>query len=177
MASNSKSKNMRIAEDTKLGAGLVANHAKGETFVVNAKKQTVTQILALIKARIDATATVESTHAAWLEAVRAEQAVLEESNPTLAGVRQTLRTTLGESAQQLSDYGLAPRTTRRALTVEEKLLAKKRNAATRKARGTRGARQKAKIVGQVPAPDPQPTGARARASKGAVTNGAAPHTS
>jgi hypothetical protein len=174
MATNKKSKNERIAEDTKLGAGLTANNAKG-SFVVNAKTQTVDQILALIKARIDAAANVEATHAAWIAAVRAEQAVLEESNPILAGVRQTLRTTLGAEAQHLSDYGIVPHKTRHALTAEEQVLAKQRNAATRKARGTRGARQKAKVVGQVSAPAPQPTGASV--PTGAVTNGAAPHTS
>jgi hypothetical protein len=153
-----RTKQARIAEDTKLGDGVVTNYAKDASFEYSGAKHTVAEILAYIKARNDASGTVESTQAAWTNAVHAEKAVLAQSEPVLAGLRKFLLATLGNDAEKLAAFGLAPQKTRRALTAEELALAAKRRDATRAARGTRGSRQKARIVGQVPAPDPKPNG-------------------
>jgi hypothetical protein len=62
---------------------------------------------------------------------------------------QFVKTTFSNSPDVLADFGLKAKKARTPLTVEQKVAAAAKNAATRSARGTKGAKQKLAITGGV----------------------------
>jgi hypothetical protein len=130
-----RTKAQRIAHDVKLASGLGTELEPDHPFVVKGKTHTSAEVVALLWARIEAAHAVASAKAAWEDAIRAEEALVEKSQPVIDGVVETLRTTLGDGSEELAKLGVAPRKKRRALTAEEAVAAGRKRQATREARG------------------------------------------
>jgi hypothetical protein len=132
----------------------------GSTYTMVALEQ-------LIQSRIDAVNRVITAKAQWTEATAAFKALDPQVSKVVRGLRDYVINAFGETSPVLADFGFeAPK--KGTLTPEENVARAEKAAATRKARGTLGKKQKAKIKGAVvttapsagvvaaPAPAPAP---------------------
>jgi hypothetical protein len=155
--SNKPTKTTRIASDVQLTAGLKEHYAETDSLPFAVPPVTVAQILALLVARGDATHATAAAHGAWRNAVNAEKQNFTDSERVLRALRTWLRTVHGEDTKLLADFGLTPKKAPRVLTAEEKQAAAAKRAATRKARGVLGSRQRKKVVAPQTPAGPPPT--------------------
>ena len=112
-------------------------------------------IKAKIAADIAASDTAEQGHAAWLQQVDEERASHAEVDPIVSGVKQYVRLEIGNTDAvkgTLADFGMSPRK-KSVPTPATKVAAAAKAKATRAARGTKGAVEKAAIHA-APAPAP-----------------------
>jgi hypothetical protein len=84
---------------------------------------------------------------------------------------QFVKTTFSNSPDILADFGLKAKKARTPLTVERKATAVAKNAATRSARGTKGAKQKLEVTGAVTGVVVTPVTAAKPGPAAAVTSG------
>ncbi len=161
--STSKNKTMRGASVQKLVAG-VQKHFAGATLALDGTSYTDTQLVTFAQERANATAAVAAAYAAWRNAVKDERAKLDETETVFVALRHLVLAMFGPDFGTLSDFGIEPR--KRPTPTTEQLSKKlARDRATRAARHTLGAKEKAKIKGEVDAtepaipPSPAPNGA------------------
>ena len=110
--------------------------------VLMAKAEIITKLKAYLQLFID----VNVAKAAYLAAVVKRKAALVEMRDFYLAFVMALKQTLGPANQgQLPGFGIMPPTARALPTPETKALAKVKAAATRKARGTQGKKQKLAI--------------------------------
>lgn len=137
---------------TALIAGFKAGMPGGAaTFLVNNKSYAQADILATLGAIQAILAAVPGTELAYKAALQARDEAEPETLSMLNNVSTALRGALGTSPTGLAPYGLKARKARTALTTEQKVAMAAKSAATRKARGTLGKKQRAAIKGVVPA--------------------------
>jgi hypothetical protein len=149
----------RIAREQQLMEGLATHIGKIGVIVIKGKKHKVSDVLTMLQARVDASKPVTPAKMAWLQLVENERRVLAETSQLVADVREYVALVHGSSREVLAAFGIVPKT--RPLTVDEKTERVAKAQATRKARGTRGHRQKEKVKGIVedpPAPTPERNG-------------------
>jgi hypothetical protein len=139
---------------------------------------TPTQIVDELSKLVTLRADVDAARAATTTKVDAERAQLPALRAFMLGFVQALRVLFGTQADVMADFGLPPKKARTPLTVEQKAAAAAKRKATRTARGTKSAKAKKGIKGDVTgvvvtpvvveqiAPTPAPTAA--------PTTGAAP---
>ncbi len=120
---------------------------------------TPTALMALIQSRIDATNEVVTAKAAWLNASKTYKAIDAQVALVIRELRNVVIGYFGAASPKLADFGFAaPKRT--PLTPAKKAAAALKRAATRKARGTMGKKQKLAITGATasapaaPAPAP-----------------------
>jgi len=123
----------------------------GSTYTMAALKQ-------LIQSRIDAVNKVVNAKAQWHDATATYKALNTHVTEVVRGLRQYVISAFGASNPVLADFGFTP-PKKQALTPEQKVARALKAAATRKARGTMGKKQKAGIKGAVPAPATSPPAA------------------
>ncbi len=129
-------------------------------FVLGGKTMRRSDFTAILAKRVEATNKVDLARAAWLTAVHEERALMEETHEIVTMFRQILLLMFHSNPVALAACGLAPRRAPRKLTAEEQQQKVERAAATRKARGTLGRRQREKIraepdVRETPPPELQ----------------------
>ncbi len=125
----------------------------------------ISDITAKIAADIAASDASDKGHATWLALVDAERASHAVVDPLVTGVMQCVRLQFGDTdAVQgtLADFGMVP-TKKAVVPPATQVAAAVKNRATRAARGTKGAVQKAAIHG-TPAADPAVGSATAAAN-------------
>ncbi len=144
----SKSKDDR--DDRALQAGLLAHEGTVPSLMVGGTAHSVADLVAMLEGRVDARARTAAARAAWLQAVAEEKAGMAASEPRVSGARRALAVMYAGCNEELGDFGLKVRKTRRALTSEEKAAAVAKCKATRAARHTMGSRQRAKVTGTPP---------------------------
>jgi hypothetical protein len=137
----------------------------GSTYTMAALKE-------LIQSRIDAVNTVVNAKAHWLDASATYKALNTHVTEVVRGLRQYVISAFGASNPVLADFGFTP-PKKQALTPEQKVARALKAAATRKARGTMGKKQKAGIKGAVPAPAPSPAAEPSPAHTAATPAGTA----
>ncbi len=136
-----------VAQDQSLLAGVQKNLAN-QNFTVNDKACTTQDVVNVLQARISKGLAVQAARAALKAAMKDN---LDERSTT-AGFVSAFRTIVKgmfQSPSTLGDFGLEPRKSTKK-TLETKVTAVAKIAATRKARGTSGPKAKAKIKGSVP---------------------------
>jgi hypothetical protein len=190
-----RSTTTQVACDSALRDGITKNHKASEKLVANRKEVTMGEIAAALDERIKLGEAAALAREEARKATATHRAMVESTNVLVASVRTQIVARLGADDPGLLDYGIAPRKSRIALTVEEKAFKVARAMATREARGTKGKRELAKVRGAAPAqivlgeaPTPEATppggdavanGASAIAPSPTATNGAtlngAPH--
>jgi hypothetical protein len=103
---------------------------------------------AYVQRRIDLANAVETSRAAWLATVEAYDEMNAQANVVVQDLRNLVIAAFGEDSPKLADFGFAP-PKRPNLSPEQKAIAAQKRNATRKARRTMGARQRAEIKGSV----------------------------
>ena len=144
MRTNKQSRN---AADRKMIDGITKHLGKGASITFDGKKYSAAEIVKLLSGRIAARAGVESAKALLAKAVAAQNEQSQETTPVVSGLRQVCALLYKSQPEVLADLGIATRKSRPAMTVEEKAATVAKGRATRKARGTLGPRQRAKIHG------------------------------
>ena len=103
----------------------------------------------LLQADVASSDAVDQARAVWLKAVEAQKASRTQTNPVLRAIRNKVLGDHGDSrdaGEVLAEFGIAPRSTRKA-TSEEQVAAAKKRTATREARHTLGSKERSKIDG------------------------------
>jgi hypothetical protein len=125
----------------------------------------IADITAKITADIASSDTAEKGHATWLQQVDEERASHAVVDPLVSGVKKFVRLQWGDTdavQATLADFGMDP-TKKAVVPPATKVASAAKAKATRVARGTKGAVQKAAIHG-APAADPTVGSATAPAS-------------
>jgi hypothetical protein len=149
----------------KLIDGLNKHQAAFGGFMVNGAQVTTPQVVSKLGEIIATGLAVETTHASWQAAVKADLAERVNTAAFLSGVRQAILVAFHGQVDVLADFGLTQRKPR-VLTPQQKQAAAAKAKATRAARHTMGPKQKAAITGA--------SAAAAAASVPAATPPAAP---
>lgn len=105
-----------------------------------------TELLARIQATLDAIAGVKSARTALSQAVAIQKTAVAQARALRAGLKRYLQTKYGPNNPKLQEFGFTPTRTPKT-PVKAKAEAKVKAAATRKARGTKGSKQKLAITG------------------------------
>jgi hypothetical protein len=124
-------------------------HAPKAPFTVMGSSYPVSKIVSLAASVLQSRAAVSTAKGDWKNARVADAKVEAEIIPILVVVRGYLVGMLGNNAAAMATVGVAPRKRPPPLTVEQKVVANAKRAATRTARGTQGKKQKAKVTGNV----------------------------
>jgi hypothetical protein len=146
--------------DQKLIDGINKHSQTIPSLVFGGTSNPTTAIIAVLQARIATANAALSTRATWQSAVKADLDERAKTKTYVSGLRQALQLAFAGSIDGLADFGLKPRKQRAVRTPEEKAAAVAKAKATRAARHTMGAKQKAKVKGTapqaVPATPPSP---------------------
>jgi hypothetical protein len=110
---------------------------------------TATTLNQRLQKLVDATNGLLAAQNAARDAMAAMRAVDAQEGPLVQAYRRFLHATFATAAQSLADFGLEPMRVATPLTSEQKLVAVARAKATRKARGTKGRKQRLAIKGNV----------------------------
>ena len=107
---------------------------------------TPTSLVAFIQSHIDAANAIVTAKAAWEKAIATYTGIDKQAQIVLHDLKALVLATFGASSSRLADFGYKPRKVT-VLTPEQKAAASAKRAATRKARGTMGPKQKLKVTG------------------------------
>ncbi len=125
------------------------------TFTVQGTAYTQPELVAKYSAVQAVLNAVPAAARAHEDALEAREEADATTTKFLNDTQSAIRGALGSSSvTALAAYGLKPVKERKALTGEQNVVKATKAAATRKARGTLGKKQKAAIHGVVPAPAP-----------------------
>jgi hypothetical protein len=112
---------------------------------------TMAELEQLIQSRIDAANAVAGAKAHWHDGSATYKSLNKHVSQVVRALRQYVINSFGESSPVLADFGFTP-PKKATLTPEQKVARALKAAATRKARGTMGKKQKAPIKGTVTVP-------------------------
>jgi hypothetical protein len=147
MASNTPKKGNRpnnLLAYEKLVEGLTKHASEIPQLLIAGTTMKLGDLTSKIQARIAIAEAVETTHAPWQAAVKADQAATPEYREFFTALRQALLSAYAGKVEALADFGLSPRKVP-VLTPEKKAAAALKAQQTRLARGTKGKKQKALI--------------------------------
>ena len=147
--SRNSNKSTEAALATQLVAGTQKHFASVATLMFASGSFTPAQIETQLQ-QLATLRTGVSSAKATLQAKLATETVQAPALRTfLRDYVQFVMTTFSKSPDVLADFGLQPNKVKTPLTTEEKAAAVAKSKATRSARGTKGAKQKLKITGDV----------------------------
>jgi hypothetical protein len=124
-------------------------HFPSASFTLGNTAFTTASLVQLLQPLVDAIAAVDTAQASAKTAVAAMRAVRATVNPVISELTKWVRASFGTAASTLADFGLQPHKARTPMTAEAKTAAVAKRAATRKARGTAGKKQKLAVKGDV----------------------------
>ena len=150
MNPNAPNRPFTQAHDGQVMVGIKKNLQNVSSLPAGGSTFTMAAIEALVQSRIDAANAVDVARANWLEATAKYQALNTQVTPVVRSLRRYVIAAFGENSPVLADFGFTP-PKKAEMTPEAKVARAEKSAATRKARGTMGKKQKAKIKGTVPA--------------------------
>jgi hypothetical protein len=148
MNPNAPNRPFTQAHDGQVIVGIQKNLQNVSSLPIGGSILTMTAIETLVQSRIDAASAVDVARAKWLDATATYQAVNAQVTPVVGGLRRYVINAFGESSPVLADFGFTP-PKKTSLTPEQNVAKAKKAAATRKARGTMGKKEKLKIKGTV----------------------------
>jgi hypothetical protein len=127
-------------------SGIGIHFAKVKSVTLKGKEVKLSTLVAGLNKSIAAAADTDAKRAVFLESAKTSREAEAAITPTMLAFTEYLQSTMSPS--ELADFNLQPKT-RATPDVATKAVAAKKRAATRKARGTMGKKQRAKIVGVV----------------------------
>jgi hypothetical protein len=171
MGTNRKTQNRtdRTAVLVNLIDGLNKHASVLTSLVISGTALQTTDIIQKLQALVTTAQAVDTTRAAWRSAVAADKTDRDQQQTFIAGVQKAVRVAFGNRVDTLADFGLPQPKARTPLTPEQKQAAAAKAKATRAARHTMGAKQKAAITGEMVATTPAPGGANPPGAGGAAT--------
>jgi hypothetical protein len=165
------------ARDGQVIAGIKKDLQNVSSLPLASSTYTMAALVQLVQSRIDAANTVVNARAQWVDSSAAYETLNTKVTRVVRDLRQYVISVHGPDSPVLADFGFTP-PKRAALTPEELVARAQKAAATRKARGTMGKKQKAKIKGTVdttaPATPPAATPPTAAPSAAPVAVAPAP---
>ncbi len=133
-------------------AGYKKYFAKNAKALFEAVPQTPKEIEDLLVACVEANKAVVPVRAALQAALKDEEKAEAAAANVISHIRQLALLVYGSSPEVLAEFGLGQRKPRKLQKLEDRLAAKEKRKATRKARHTMGRKQRAAITGDtVPA--------------------------
>jgi hypothetical protein len=138
-------------KDQQVIVGIKQDLQSMSSIPLGATTYTPTSLVALVQSRIDAGNAVVTAKANWQGAVKTYDAINTQVTLIERELRNLVIATFGPTSPKLADFGFAP-PKKAELTADEKAAAVAKRAATRKARGTMGKKQKLEIKGTVATP-------------------------
>ena len=136
------------AHDGQVIVGIKNNLQNVSSLPLASSTYTMAALEQLLQSRIDAANTVVNARAHWVDASATYETLNTNVTKVVRALRQYVINVYGPDSPVLADFGftVAKRT---PLTPEQLVVKAEKAAATRKARGTMGKKQKAKIKGTV----------------------------
>ena len=119
------------------------------TFSVAGRTFTAPQAVAFIASVLNASVAVTATRAAWLAALKAEEATIAGDGQVARELREDVALMFSNAPTTLSAFAIEPRKKPKPLTAAARAAATAKAEATRKARGTTSKKKKALISGNV----------------------------
>ena len=144
-----RSRTAEVQSDNQLLAR-IQKHYPSTTFSTRSGPVTVAQVADAVGGRSTAAQAVVTAGTAYHAAVVAEEQKVVSTEPLLSDVRQCILA-MFPPPEVLSDCGVSPRKKPAPLTPQQRVVRAAKAKATRLARGTMSAKQKALIKGTVPA--------------------------
>ncbi len=141
------------AHDGQVIAGIKKDLQNVSSVPLASSTYTMAALVQLIQSRIDAANTVVNARANWIDASATYETLNTKVTQVVRALRQYVINVYGQDSPVLADFGFTP-PKRAALTPDQQVARAQKAAATRKARGTLGKKQKAKIKGTVIATAP-----------------------
>ncbi len=132
------SQSKAASADQKMIDGIAKHMGKSGTTQLRGKKYKPSELVAMLKARIEQIARAKSARAAWRKANAEKDAALAETDEIVLALKHHLLVAYGDDVDVLEDFGLAPKA-KKAATVVEKYVAVRKAEATRNARAQHGA--------------------------------------
>ena len=129
------------ARDAQIVAGIQKHLQTTPSLPLAGATYSPADLVTLLGSRTSQAATVASTHAAWLAAVAAEQALSTKLSPILRGLRQYVLNSFGAESPVIADFGFTA-TVRKTPVPATLVAAAAKAKATRAARHTMGTVQK-----------------------------------
>ena len=144
---NTVSRKTVLDRDQSLIAG-IQKHFGTQTFTIGKKSYAAADIITMLQGRVASGQAVVPAKASYQAAVQASRDELSATNPVIKAFVAIVQAMFNSTPDTLADFGLAPRKAPKTkVIVKAEAVAK--NLATRKARGTVGKKQKARIKGTV----------------------------
>jgi hypothetical protein len=148
MNPNAPNRAFTQAHDGQIIVGIRKNLQNVSSLATGGSTFTLVAIETLVQSRIDAAGAADVARARWLDAVAKYRALDTQATPVVRGLRRYVIDAFGENSPVLADFGFTP-PRKTVLTPEQNVAKAKKAAATRKARGTMGKKEKLKIKGTV----------------------------
>jgi hypothetical protein len=148
-SSQKQSRTTRTAAIEHLIDGLNMHATVMTSIVIDGVVQKTVDVVAALQKLVGTSSAVETTRASWRAAVAADKSSTAGQKAFVSSVRKAVRVAFGNKTDTLADFGLAPPKVRTPRTPQEKAASAAKAKATREARHTMGARQKAAIKGDV----------------------------
>jgi hypothetical protein len=137
-------------------AGLQANYQSTDVFQMSIGKLTRDDIIAAAQAFINDLEATKAKKQAWSSAVQAERDSLAKLRPVRTAVHVFFQNLLGKGSADLRTYGFEPQKPRQT-SVKAKAAGQVQAAETRKARGTKGKKQREAITAPAAATPAEPS--------------------
>jgi hypothetical protein len=119
----------------------INKHYGGATLQLDGKSVTSASLVTLFQACVDAEAVVKQADAQRTAAVATATAAMQQASPSAKAFKAMVLAASGDDTVTLADFALKPRRVG-VVSSEVKADAAKKGAATRKALGTKGSKQK-----------------------------------
>ncbi len=139
--------------DSKLLAGCNKHFLGLATVTVGGTALPPAAVLANVQSRITAQATLDAATVAFHKAVTNNNGTHTQTHQFMLDLRAAIRVMFGTDAVALADFGLEPPKPKTE-SPATRVAAAQKAAATRKARGTKGKKQKLAITAPAPAAEP-----------------------
>jgi hypothetical protein len=142
-------KTKRTVKDQKILAAIAQHYGGAATITLGGTTYTPAQLSQVFQSDVDAAKATESAKTQVKLAVVAEKKTAKQATATAKALRSHLIGTYGGDSAIVADFGFTPKTP--TVTVAAKAEAIQKSSETRKARGTKGKRQRLEIKGGEPA--------------------------
>jgi hypothetical protein len=160
--------------DQKLIDGFSKHGATMASIVIDGTSYKTPDVITIVQGLVNSAKAVVSSRATWQTNVAADIDERTKQKTFMSGLRKSLLVAFGGSIDVLADFGLAPPKARTPLTPAQKQAAAAKGKATRAARHTMGAKQKAQITGATAASLPSGDATKVPATSPATPPPASP---
>jgi hypothetical protein len=142
-----QSKVKSVARDRLLIAAIGEHFTRSTVITLDGQSYKAKELLTMLQDHVDAVSAADVVKTKWQTAVGVATAKGSSVAGILPALRRHVLGTYGADSQAMKDFGFTAKVGK--ATAEVVAAAVQKRAATRKARGTMGKRQKAKIKGDV----------------------------